>query len=144
MSTANVTITSEPPGMFRSVGPTSEESVQVMRPVVQIQGDIAVEHSAIVASGSSLPDDKHQDVLRTLAKENPRSVIALIVRESEGSATVLSEPQGCEQFPVAAAVAVFKASWGWEEANPFSVSMTGKEIAVRARFNGDTWVVSDL
>src|SRR5688572_9656484 len=101
MSAGNVTITSEPPGMFRSVGPTSEESFQVMRALVQIQGDMAAEHSSIVASGSSLPDDKHQDVLRTLARENPRSVIALIVRESEGSATVLSEPQGCKQFAVA-------------------------------------------
>jgi hypothetical protein len=130
--------------MFRSVGPTNEESVQVMRAVVQIQEDMAAEHTSIVASGSSLPDDKHRDVLRTLAEENPRSVIALIVRESEGSATVLFEPQDCEQFPVAAAVAVFKASWGWEEANPFSVNMNGKEIAVRAHFNGYTWVVSDF
>jgi hypothetical protein len=79
-----------------------------------------------------------------LASENPQSVIALIVREFDGSATVLSEPESYEPFPVAAAVAVFKASWGWEEASPLLVNVNGAEIAVRARFNGDTWVVSDV
>jgi hypothetical protein len=144
MSTANVTITSEPLGQFLSVGPTSEESVQFARAVVQIEGDAASEHSSIVASGSSLPHERHQGVLSMLANENPQSVIALIVREFEGSATVLSEPEGYEPFQVAAAVAVFKASWGWEEASPLLVNINGTEIAVRARFNGETWVVSDV
>jgi hypothetical protein len=78
-----------------------------------------------------------------LANENPQSVIALIVRDSEGKATVLSEPQGYEQFPVAAAVAVFKASWGWDEANLFSVNINGAEIEVRASFKGDAGLVSE-
>jgi hypothetical protein len=144
MSTALVAITSEPPGVFLNVGPTSEESVQVVGAVVRIQGDASAEHGVILASGSSLPRDKHQGVLKMLASENPRSVVALIVREFEGSTNVLSEPQGSEPFPVAAAVAVFKASWGWEEASPHLVNINGTEIAVRARFDGDAWVVSDL
>ena len=129
--------------MFRAVGPNSEESVQVVWSVVQIRGDAPAQHSCIVASGSSLSHNEQREVLSTLANENPQSIIGLIVGESEQSATVLSQPEGSEQFPVAAAVAVFKASWGWEEADPLSVNINGTETVIRARFNGDIWVVSE-
>ena len=143
MSTANVTVTSEPPGMFRSVGPHGEDSVQVVWIVVQIQGDAPAEHNSIVASGSLLPQHKHGDVLRLLANENPQCIVGLITRESEGSATVLSKAQGHEQFPVAAAVAVYKASWGWDESLPIVVRVDEDEFEIYARFDGKAWIAKD-
>ena len=143
MSTAYVTITSEPPGMFRSLGPHDEDSVQVVWIVVQIQGDSPAEHNFVVASGSLLPQDKHRDVLSVLANQNPQSVVGLITRDSEGSATVLAKAQGHQQFPVAAAVAVYKASWGWDESLPIVVRVDEDEFEIYARFDGKAWIAKD-
>lgn len=144
MSVATASIVSKPPGQFLSLEPTNDEPIQFILSVVQIDAKPRVEEKVIVASGSSLAKDKYSIVLNRLAAENPGCIVALIVDDSTCSTTVISTPQSQNALPVAAAVVVFKRSWGWEECDSFLVSVNGSEMSVRAAFNGARWIVSEL
>ena len=62
--------------------------------------------------------------------------------DGEGAAEVYV-PQGqgsADPFAVAAAVAVIKTCWGWDEVNPMTITIAGEAVRVVLAYDGHTWV----
>lgn len=86
------------------------------------------------------------DSLATLMVGEPAGTIAVLVRDSsEGRATVeLNSEDEPRALPVASAVAVMQASWGWDESPTIVVAVNGVSISVSPRFTGDRWTALDI
>jgi len=151
MTTATVIITSEPPGTPLSMEPNSKEDLQIVRALVRIAGEgnddgnhIIIANGFLSGDKGFLLEDKYAAVLGKLKDSNPGSVIALITSDAVGEVNVISTPRSNEHdFSIAAAVAVFKASWGWDECDSILVRINGALLRIRARYDGSSWIVSE-
>jgi len=66
------------------------------------------------------------------------------IRDKGGEAEVYTpadQDQG-ERFMVAAAVAVIKASWGWDEINPMLITVAGEPVRVLLAYVDGSWMAS--
>ncbi len=94
------------------------------------------------------PHPLSQTLCETLSnrvrKSTAKEVIGFFVSDREGWAHI--ETDGCEVslFGLAAAVAVIKASWGWDESPSIVVKVNDVEVRVLPRFDGNNWVVMSL
>jgi hypothetical protein len=79
-----------------------------------------------------------------LKASHPGAIVSVVTDDSDGSCSCWTECTASEdRFTIAAAVAVVKSSWGWDETDPIHVSINDKEIRVCARYDGSAWIVTD-
>lgn len=133
MATATVTITSD----LEVV--TSPQIVSVL---VSLENSTPEEHVAVWVSDESRKTC--EDLQRALKGLHPGAIISVVANDSEGFCICSSELKAnVAAFSAAAAVAVVKSSWGWDQSDPILVRINGNEIRVRPRFDGNCWTVTD-
>ena len=117
--------------------------VQVFPAQVSSHPTEARKHFVVCAYFSLLNQAERESVASCLRLGDAGAVCDFIIRDTEGSCTVVSEvndeASACE---VAAAVAVVKASCGWDESNPIMVRVNDIEASMVAQFDGSEWIVS--
>ncbi|HJU55026.1 MAG TPA: hypothetical protein VJ715_10650 [Pyrinomonadaceae bacterium] len=98
-----------------------------------------------VAVVNSAPSAELREVVsRDFLAANPEFIVAFLAGDDKGHASVISDNRdGHSDFPVAAAVAVFKTSWGWDESESFLIRVNDREMRVRAHSDGSEWVVTE-
>jgi hypothetical protein len=134
MTTATVTITSDP---------EVATSPQVVSALVTLERSTSHEH--VVAWLLSESSENPQDVQRRLKASHPDAIVSVVADDSEGSCSCWTELTAPEhRFSIAAAVAVVKSSWGWDESDSINVRINGKEIRVCAQYGGSAWMVTDV
>ncbi|HWT03037.1 MAG TPA: hypothetical protein VN256_22495 [Pyrinomonadaceae bacterium] len=142
MDIASVNITSSPPGTLLTNHPGGEEVLQIICASVQVNATSPARHVAIVNSG--LSSELREVVNRDFRATNAEASVAFLAVDREGYACVISDDgRGDSYFPVAAAVAVIKASWGWDESERLLIRVNDREMRVRAHYDGGRWVVSE-
>ncbi len=142
MKTAIVSITSSPVKSFIPI--TGEESVQIARSLVQIENETPAEHISIWSSGELILLNPSEGLLRKLKASNPAAMVSFVVKDSEGYSAVVSEDKvSLNSFPIAASIAVIKASWGWDESDAIIVRVNDAEFRIHARYDGDNWIASE-
>jgi hypothetical protein len=92
----------------------------------------------------SIGKAQREAINRNLRETNARATISFRVDDREGWAQVITAPdEKFDPFNLAAAIAVIKASWGWDESRPIVVMITGAEVRVWPRVEGGQWVAVD-
>jgi hypothetical protein len=87
--------------------------------------------------------DKFEALKQSLKDAHRDAIVSIITNDFPGSCTCLSSPGVTgSAFSVAAAIAVIKMSWGWDESESIYVRVDSVEINVRARYGGNHWVVT--
>jgi len=84
-------------------------------------------------------------LVTVLAAEASGTIGALVRTEADGRATVeLAREHGAHTPAVAAATAVMRASWAWDESPTIIVTVNGATIPVAPRFTDDGWTATGI
>ena len=102
------------------------------------------EHFVICAYFPFLDESRRESVASQLRAGGSGAACDFIVHDAEGEATVVTDigEDNASAFEAAAAVAVVKASCGWDESNPIIVRVNDTELSVAAQFAVGKWAVS--
>lgn len=132
MDSATVVITSDPPtlAMAPDVGSTSP---QIASAIVTLENDSPQEHVSIW-----LPVDSGEDLQRRLKGSRPKTIVSIVTHNADGMCDCATDTCA-NPFSVAAALAVIKHSWGWDEITPMLIRVNGIELRVNARYDGNVW-----
>jgi hypothetical protein len=117
---------------------------QVCRAAVQTpEGEIRVALHWPVAAD---PTSSSLASLTELTSRNSPGIIAALVRESaEGRVTAEVDQTDEVHAPaVAAAAAIMRVSWAWDESATIAVAVNGKCIPLAPRFNGEVWQTVEI
>jgi hypothetical protein len=96
---------------------------------------------ALVNDHPPLPEELRATLQKVVLLAEPGAALAVITRSRAGEASV----QVCRATPavgareVAAGVAIFLASWGWDESESLRVTVDGVDLRVTPRFVGGVW-----
>jgi hypothetical protein len=102
------------------------------------------EHLVVYTLPHSISQAEYETVSRNLRETNLEAIISFHIADREGWAQVITTPdEDMDPFDLAAAIAVIKASCGWDESLPIVIEIDGAEIRVWPRFDGQHWVVED-
>lgn len=125
-------------------GPDSAESSATQVFPVLLPGDPSEvgKHFVVCAYNPPLNQEQKESVAAQLRLRGAGAACHFIVHDTEGEAVVVTDTaaDGASAFEVAAAVAVVKASCGWDESNPIKVRVNDVEVLVSARFDGGQWI----
>jgi hypothetical protein len=135
MANATVVITSEPPTLAITfdVGTTP----QIASAIVTLENESPQEHVSIW-----LPVDDGSDLERGLKGSHPNAIVSIVTHNANGICDCSTDTHA-NPFSVAAALAVVKRSWGWDETAPLLVRVNGIELRVHARYDGSIWIATD-
>jgi hypothetical protein len=91
-----------------------------------------------------LDQSRRESVMPQLRAGDAGAACDFIVHDAEGEATVIAEvsEDGVAAYDAAAAVAVVKASCGWDESNPITVRVNDTALSVVAQYDGCQWTAS--
>jgi hypothetical protein len=91
-----------------------------------------------------LDQSRRESVLSQLCAGGAGAACDFIVHDVEGEATVIAEvgEGGTAAYKAAAAVAVVKASCGWDESNPITVRVNDTALSVVAQSDDGEWTAS--
>lgn len=80
-------------------------------------------------------------IFSMLAEHDAGRPVALVVEQSEGRVVIVA---GVAELvgPAAAAAAVVRTCWEWDESASFSISVDQRDYLVVARHDGETWWAS--
>jgi hypothetical protein len=93
-----------------------------------------------------LDQSRRESVISQLRAGGASAACDFIVHDVEGEVTIITEvgEDGAAAYEAAAAVAVVKASCGWDESNPINVRVNDTALSVVARHDGDQWTANVL
>ena len=114
--------------------------VQAFRVPVQADCEISEDHYVINAQHHRLDQNMREAVATYLLQSVGDCVISFILDDLLGRAEVVSVPQGRGTFRPAAAVAVVKASCGWDESNPMIIRINNSEEEIHLNHDEEAWV----
>ena len=140
MSTATVDLARMGPlGADDFVACANGTRLQVCRATVQsAQGAQRITLILLPSDDNSSP--MFASYREVAAEEPPGTIPALVTHGLEEQSTVtidpVHEPYAC---PIAAAVAVMRASWGWDESPSMRINVNGRRIAVVPHYSGAAW-----
>jgi hypothetical protein len=90
-----------------------------------------------------LDQSRRESVMSQLRAEGAGAACDFIVHNVEGEATVIAEVgEDRAAYDAAAAVAVVKASCGWDESNPITVRVNETALSVVAQSVSGQWTAS--
>ena len=119
---------------FLEIAP--EQYLQICQAQVTVEGVMRIYR--LLGAEHIWKDSHLRSLALDLIDEHSDAESALIVESQQGNAVVYInkrlEPKIVE---IAAAVAVMKASWGWDESPFFVVEINNYRCLVWTRFNGD-------
>jgi hypothetical protein len=143
MMKALVKITNEfPPGARDFVTLDDARRLQTFRVKVS-SGATEEEHLIINVTDESLDPAAFESIIHGLRAVNPDAQISFYRTELEGRTEVSAGPnEEFSPFSIAAAVAVVKASCGWDESEFMVIKVHDVEINLSLRFDGQRWVVT--
>src|SRR5437762_1049169 len=141
MSTAIVNITSSAPGAALPSSLGADVSAQLVHAVVSVNAESRAHRVAIV--NAHLSSDERCRMASDLLVPSSDASIAFLTADSQGYATVICDSPHCNAFAVAAAVVVYKASWGWDETAQMSTRVNDREIRASAKFDETNWIVQE-
>jgi hypothetical protein len=102
------------------------------------------EHLIVHPFPHSISQAECETVCCNLRETNARAIISFIIADREGWSQVITAPdEKFDPFNLAAAIAVIKASWGWDESRPIVVIINGAEVRVWPRVDARQWVAVD-
>jgi len=102
------------------------------------------EHLMVCTLPHSIDQAECETVRGNLRKTNAKAVISFYIADRVGWARVITAPdEEFNPFNLAAAIAVTKASCGWEESSSIVVMINSDEVRVWPRFDGQHWIVED-
>ncbi|WP_106093634.1 hypothetical protein [Enhygromyxa salina] len=80
-------------------------------------------------------------IFSMLAEHDPDRPVALVVEQSEGRVVIVA---GVAELvaPAAAAAAVVRTCWEWDESPGFSIVVDQRDHFVTAKHDGETWQAS--
>ena len=98
----------------------------------------------VCAYSPSLDTSRRESVTSRLRAGGAGAVCDFILNDVEGEAAVIAEVSGdvAAAYEAAAAVAVVKASCGWDESNPITVRVNETTLSVVAQYDGGQWTAS--
>jgi hypothetical protein len=90
-----------------------------------------------------LDQSRRESVMAQLRAGDAGAACDFIVHDVEGEATVIAQA-GADgaAHEAAAAMAVVKASCGWDESNPINVRVNDTVLSVVAQYDGGQWTAS--
>ncbi|HKP45450.1 MAG TPA: hypothetical protein VJT50_02550 [Pyrinomonadaceae bacterium] len=136
MTRATVTLTSEPPTLvIPSEVVTS--SPQITSALVALENELPEEHISI------WPGDNQAAASQALKDWRPTAIVSVVSNDADGFCDC-STGTDANPFSVAAALAVVKRSWGWDETDPIVVRVNGNAVPVHAHYSGNIWAVTTL
>jgi hypothetical protein len=125
------------------IGRDESASVQVFPAQVSSLFSEGRKHFVICAYSPLLNQEECESVASHLRLGDACAVCDFIIYDTEGGSTVVADvddkASACE---AAAAVAVVKASCGWDENNPIMVRVNEIEVLVVSQFEGNEWIAS--
>jgi hypothetical protein len=80
-------------------------------------------------------------IFSMLAEHDPDRPVALVVEQSEGRAVIVAGDTELV-IPAAAAAAVVRTCWEWDESESFSISVDQRDYVVVAKHDGECWKAS--
>ena len=80
-------------------------------------------------------------IFSMLAEHDGERPVALVVEQYAGRVVIVAG-DGELVAPAAAAAAVVRTCWEWDESTQFSISVDQREYEVTAKHDGDTWKAS--
>jgi hypothetical protein len=102
------------------------------------------EHLIVCALPHSIGQAECETVRGNLRKANAKAVISFYIADSAGWAQAQTAPdEEFNHFNLAAAIAVTKASCGWDESSSVVVTINNAEVRVWPRFDGQQWIAED-
>jgi hypothetical protein len=102
------------------------------------------EHLIVNQFPHSISQAECETVCRIFRETNARAIISFIIAEREGWAQVITAPdEEFNPFNLAAAIAILKASWGWDESRPIVVMINGAEVRIWPDAEAGKWVAVD-
>jgi hypothetical protein len=102
------------------------------------------EHLIVCTLPHSIGQAECETVRGNLRMTNAKAVISFYIADRSGWAQVITAPdEEFNHFNLAAAIAVIKASCGWDESTFMVVSINNAEIRVWPRFDGQQWIAED-
>ncbi|XYH93192.1 hypothetical protein ACMHYB_35735 [Sorangium sp. So ce1128] len=116
------------------------DTVQFFRVrLVEPESGTSSEHVVLSAHDPRLADTTIISLDAALRSHAPGGVLSFTLEDRAGWARALAESPG----PLAAAaVAIVKASSGWDESDPIVVELARGSFDVRLRHEGESWIVS--
>jgi hypothetical protein len=99
---------------------------------------------AVCAYFPVLNQSQREAVMSQLRAGGASAACDFIVHDVEGEATVIAEvgEEEDDTYDAAAAVAVVKASCGWDESNPITVRVNETALSVVAQSDDGQWTAS--
>jgi hypothetical protein len=133
------------PIYVQAARPGGNESATAQAFPVHLSGmpSDALKHFVVCAS-SPLNQGQRDSVAARLRLGGGSVACDFIIHDTEGEATVVTDTPEDEvsAFEVAAAVAVVKASCGWDESKLIIVWVNNNKVPVVAQFDGKEWIAS--
>jgi len=137
MASAIVVISSDPPTLNTTSGAGAQTSPQITSAIVTLENESSQEHVSIW-----LPVDDSTDLQQGLKASHPDAIVSIVNNNGDGACNCSTDAHA-NPFSVAAALAVVKRSWGWDETTPMLVRVNGIELRVHARYDGNAWIATD-
>ena len=103
------------------------------------------QHVIVDTSTFEISLEECYNLNRELREKGVETTISFEIGDSKGQAKVIAGlDRSFDPFSVAAAVAVVKASCGWDESPRMTIHINGAEIAILPRFEDGKWFATTL
>ncbi len=120
----------------------SVPEVQAFCVYVQVDGGVSENHYVVDAQRHRLDQNMRHAVASYLHQMVADSIVSFILIDLPGMAEVVCDPHGPDSFRPAAAVAVVKATCGWDESNPMIIKVNDCEAAIHLSHDDDLWLAT--
>lgn len=106
--------------------------------------ELIEDHAVVNAHHPALPEPVRRAIDSHLKRAWNHVKVSFNVKDDEGKATVLTRMQkkSPSDWIIAAAVAVVKKSWGWDEGDPIIVNVNGTDVPVRVEYDGQSHIAT--
>jgi hypothetical protein len=141
---AAVKILTETPGILVPSITGIGESVQAIEVEISESGRSVGRLVIVGAHFPQLSASVCDNISRNLRSHFQDADLYFTIIDKEGEAEVYApaEQGRLDRFWVAAAVAVIKASWGWDEVNPMLITVSGEPVRVKLAVVDRSWTAS--
>src|SRR5215475_5174323 len=102
------------------------------------------EHLIVCTLPHSIGKAECEAVRDNVRKTNAKAAISFYIADRAGWAQAITAPdEEFNTFNLAAAIAVIKASCGWDGSSSVVVMINNAEVRVWPRFDGQQWIAED-
>ena len=135
-------ILTEPPGILAPSVTGLGVPVQAIEVEISETGSSGGRIVIVHAHFPQLPASVCDEIAHNLRAHFQGGDLYFTIINTEGEAEVYApvDQHRLDAFLVAAAVAIIKASWGWEEINPMLITIAGEPVKVQLEVEDQLWI----